>query len=177
MAQQNKKSMIDNALDVMKFDIDDSEKDLVQFVPMRDFSVATKEEPLLLTVNLQSCIALIAYEKNFSFLSHINLNIHEPDFSVDESKEMIRCNRVDDLYHEIIKAQDKINGIINIGLVLGVTPVEKEHKSRKVIEKDLVRMFERLRQNNISARRLPDISTYSFILDSRTGEIIPFILS
>lgn len=55
---------------------------------------------------------------------------------------------------------------------MGVTPVEKDHESRKVIEKDLQEMFEKLRINNISAIRMPDINSYSFILDSRTGKII-----
>lgn len=172
MSEHNKKSFIDNALDVMKFDIDDSERGLIQFVPMRSFGVATNEKPLLLTVNLQSCIALIAYEKNFSFLSHMNVITHEPDFSVDKSKELIKCNKVDDLYYKIMEARDKIKDTINVGLVLGVTPVERENKSRIVIEKDLAIMFEKLRKNNISTRRLPDISTHSFILDSRTGEVI-----
>ena len=61
------KKFIENALNVLKFDIDTSEKDLIKFVPMREYNVASKEKPLLLTANLQSCIALIAYEKNFSF--------------------------------------------------------------------------------------------------------------
>ena len=33
-------------------------------------------------------------------------------------------------------------------------------------------MFNKLRANKISARRLPDINSYSLILDSRTGTII-----
>lgn len=41
-----------------------------------------------------------------------------------------------------------------------------------ILEKDLICLFEKLRANNISAGRLPDISSFSFILDSRTGQII-----
>ena len=127
---------IRNALDVMKFDIGDSERDLVQFVNMREYSVVTTEKPLLLTIGLQSCIALFAYEKNFSFLSHMNIITCEPDFLINEQKEPIRCNRIDNLYEEIKKNQDRIKNTINIGLILGVTPVGKDHKSRVVIEKD-----------------------------------------
>jgi len=67
------KQFIENALKVMKFNIEETEKDLLQFVNMREYGVANKQKPLLLTIGLQSCIALIAYEKNFSFLAHMNV--------------------------------------------------------------------------------------------------------
>ncbi len=94
------------------------------------------------------------------------------DFELDENNEIVRCKKIDDLYDEILKNKDKITNTINIGLVLGVTPVEKDHESRKIIEKDLQEIFEKLRANNISAIRLPDINSFSFILDSRTGKIL-----
>lgn len=168
------KEFIENALKVMKFNIEESEKDLIQFVNMREYGVANKQKPLLLTIGLQSCIALIAYEKNFSFLAHMNVykGNCEKDFELDENNAIVRCKKIDDLYDEILKNKDKITNTINIGLVLGVMPVEKDHESRKVIEKDLQEMFEKLRINNISAIRMPDINSYSFILNSRTGTII-----
>lgn len=67
------KEFIDNALKVMKFDIEDKEKSLIQFVNMHEYGVATQEKPLLLTLGLQSCIGLIAQTNNFSFLSHMNV--------------------------------------------------------------------------------------------------------
>ena len=166
------KSFIENALKTMDFKIRDTDKNLIKFVNMCKYGVANEEKPLLLTVGLQSCVALIAYEKNFSFLAHINLyNYQEKDFEVNKRKEVTRCKKVNDLYNEISKVKDKINGTINIGLVLGVTP-EKEHENRKIIENDLLKMFEKLRKYNISARRLPDMNSFSFILDSRIGSII-----
>ncbi len=45
---------IENALKVMQFNIEESEKDLVQFVNMREYGVANKQKPLLLTIGLQS---------------------------------------------------------------------------------------------------------------------------
>lgn len=50
--------------------------------------------------------------------------------------------------------------------------MEKEYISRKVLEQDLLRLFEKMRANNVNAIRLPDINSFSFILDSRTGQII-----
>lgn len=168
------KEFIDNALKVMGFDIDDKEKPLIQFVNMREYGVATEERPLLLTMNLQSCIALIAYTKGFSFLAHMNVvrGNWSQDFDIDERNGNSKCKKVEDLYNEIIRHKDKISQPINIGLVLGITPVEKDYISRRVLENDLLKMFEKLRANNIRANRLPDINSWSFILDSRKGEII-----
>ena len=61
------KEFIENALKVMKFNIEEQETDLIKFVNMREYAVANSKEPLLLTIGLQSCIALIAYEKKFSY--------------------------------------------------------------------------------------------------------------
>ena len=168
------KEFIENALKVMQFNIEESEKDLVQFVNMREYGVANKQKPLLLTIGLQSCIALIAYEKSFSYLAHMNVikGNCKSDFELDENNEIVRCKKIDNLYDEILKNKDKITNTINIGLVLGVTPVEKDHESIKLIEKYLQEIFEKLRINYISAIRMPDINSYSFILDSRTGKII-----
>lgn len=63
-------------------------------------------------------------------------------------------------------------GPINIGLVLGVAPVEKDYISRRILEKDLLDLFEKLRTHNILGKRMPDINSFSFILDSRTGQIV-----
>lgn len=168
------KEFIDNALKVMGFDIDDKEKSLIQFVNMREYGVASEEKPLLLTLNLQSCIALIAHTKNFSFLAHMNVNRGNwgQDFDIDEANGSSKCKKVEDLYNEILKHKDKISQPINIGLVLGIAPVEKKYISRRILENDLLNMFEKLRVNNIRAIRLPDINSWSFILDSRTGKII-----
>lgn len=168
------KEFIENALKVMKFNIEETEKDLVQFVNMSEYGVAKQEKPLLLTIGLQSCIALIAYEKNFSFLAHMNVykGNCEKDFELDEKDQIVKCKKIENLYEEIMKNRENITDTINIGIVLGVTPVGKEHKSRKVIEKDLQEMFNKLRENKISAIRLPNINSYSLILDSRTGIII-----
>jgi len=165
---------IDNALEVMKFDINDKEKSLIQFVGMREYRVATEEKPLLLTLNLQSCIALIAYTKNFSFLAHMNVirGNWNHDFDIDEVNGNSMCKKVNDLYKEILIHKDKISQPINVGLVLGITPVERDYISRKILEDDLVKMFQKLREDNIYVNRLPDINSWNFILDSRTGKII-----
>lgn len=165
---------IENALNVMKFDLSDKDKELIQFVNMREYAVATQEKPLLFTVGLQSCIGLIAYTKNFSFLAHMNAakGNWDKDFEIDETNQIGRCKKIETLYREILKNKDKIMQTINIGLVLGVQPFEKDYISRRILEKDLLDLFERLRENNVWGKRIPDISSFSFILDSRVGQII-----
>lgn len=168
------KEFIENVLKVMKFDTNNINSDSVQFINMCEYGVSSKEKPLLLTCNLQTCIALVAYEKNFSFLAHMNVykgNWSE-DFELDNEGMPIRCKKVDDLYNEILKNQNKISDTVNIGLVLGVAPLEKDYKSRQIIEKDLLTLFQNLRRNNISSIRLPDVNSFSFILNSTTGNII-----
>lgn len=168
------KEFIENALNVMKFNISDEEKDLIQFVPMREYRVASEERPLLLTVNLQTCIALVAYTKGFSFLAHMNCNKGNwaRDFVVDEDNNVTGCKKVEELHNEIIKNKGKITEPLSIVLVLGVTPLEKDYASRQVLEKDLRTLFDRLSDNNVLAVRLPDISSFSFILDARNGDLI-----
>ena len=168
------KEFIENALNVMKFNIADEEKDLIQFVPMREYRVASEGKPLLFTINLQTCIALVAYTKDFSFLAHMNCNKGNwnQDFDTDDENNVTGCKKVEDLHNEIIKNKDKITEPISIGLVLGVTPLDKEYDSRQILEKDLRSLFERLSENNILAIRLPDINSFSFILDSRNGDLI-----
>lgn len=168
------KDFIENAVNVMKFNIADEEKELIQFVPMKEYRVANEEKPLLLTVNLQTCIALVAYTNGFSFLAHMNCNKGNwgQDFEIGEENNVTKCKKIEDLYNEIIKNKDKIAEPISIGLVLGVTPLDKEYDSRQILEKDLRSLFEKLSKSNISTIRLPDISSFSFILDSRNGDLI-----
>ena len=47
----------------MEFEEENIDASLVQFVNMWEYKVATKEKPMLLTVGLQSCIALYAGKK------------------------------------------------------------------------------------------------------------------
>ena len=57
------KEFVKNALKIMEFEEENIDANLVQFVNMWEYKVATKEKPMLLTVGLQSCIALYAGKK------------------------------------------------------------------------------------------------------------------
>lgn len=165
---------IDNALKVMNFDIENKEKELIQFVDMGDYGVSSEEKPLLLICNLQSCISLIAYSDKFSYLSHMNVygENSKNDFIINGINGNFRCTKIEDLFNEILIHKDKITSPVNIGLVLGITPVDTNHICRKILENDLEKLFEKLKAYNIESNRLPNINSYSFILDSRNGNLI-----
>lgn len=168
------KEFVKNALKIMEFEGENLEADSIQFVNMWEYKVATKEKPMLLTVGLQSCIALYAWEENFAFLAHMNIvggnSIY--DFETTESDIPIKCKKIDRLYEEIIKEKENMKQPLYIGLVLGVTPKEEDYPSRVVIEKDLKELMNRLEEQNILSVRVENLNGYSFILDSRNGNII-----
>lgn len=168
------KKFIDNVLKVMKFNIQYKEKELISFVNMTNYKVATKDKPLLLTINLQSCIALYAYTNNFSYLAHMNMykGNWQDDFEINESIVNSKCKKIDNLFCEIIKHKKGINEPVYIGLVLGISPLSEDYVSRVVLEKNLKSLIEHLNEVGISTIRNQDINSFNFILDSRYGIII-----
>ena len=168
------KEFVKNALKIMEFEEENIDANLVQFVNMWEYKVATKEKPMLLTVGLQSCIALYAWEENFAYLAHMNIvggnSIY--DFETTDNDIPIKCKKIDRLQEEILKQKENIKKPIYIGLVLGVTPKEEDYPSRMIIEKDLKELSKKLQEEGISTIRVEDINSFSFILDARNGNII-----
>ena len=158
----------------MEFEEENINANLVQFVNMWEYKVATKEKPMLLTVGLQSCIALYAQEENFAYLAHMNIvggnSIY--DFETTDNDIPIKCKKIDRLQEEILKQKENIKKTIYIGLVLGVTPKEEDYPSRMILEKDLKELSKKLQEEGISTIRVEDINSFSFILDARNGNII-----
>ena len=168
------KEFVKNALKIMEFEEENIDASLVQFVNMWEYKVATKEKPMLLTVGLQSCIALYAWEENFAYLAHMNIvggnSIY--DFETTDNDIPIKCKKIDRLQEEILKQKENIKNPIYIGLVLGVTPKEEDYPSRMILEKDLKELSKKLQEEGISTIRVEDINSFSFILDARNGNII-----
>lgn len=168
------KEFVKNALKIMEFEEENINANLVQFVNMWEYKVATKEKPILLTVGLQSCIALYAWEENFAYLAHMNIvggnSIY--DFETTDNDIPIKCKKIDRLQEEILKQKENIKKPIYIGLVLGVTPKEEDYPSRMILEKDLKELSKKLQEEGISTIRVEDINSFSFILDARNGNII-----
>lgn len=168
------KEFVKNALKIMEFEEENINANLVQFVNMWEYKVATKEKPMLLTVGLQSCIAIYAWEENFAYLAHMNIvggnSIY--DFETTDNDIPIKCKKIDRLQEEILKQKENIKKTIYIGLVLGVTPKEEDYPSRMILEKDLKELSKKLQEEGISTIRVEDINSFSFILDARNGNII-----
>ena len=168
------KEFVKNALKIMEFEEENINANLVQFVNMWEYKVATKEKPMLLTVGLQSCIALYAWEENFAYLAYMNIvggnSIY--DFETTDNDIPIKCKKIDRLQEEILKQKENIKKTIYIGLVLGVTPKEEDYPSRMILEKDLKELSKKLQEEGISTIRVEDINSFSFILDARNGNII-----
>lgn len=168
------KEFVKNALKIMEFEEENIDASLVQFVNMWEYKVATKEKPMLLTVGLQSCIALYAWEENFAYLAHMNIvggnSIY--DFETTDNDIPIKCKKIDRLQEEILKQKENIKKPIYIRLVLGVTPKEEDYPSRMILEKDLKELSKKLQEEGISTIRVEDINSFSFILDARNGNII-----
>ena len=104
------KEFVKNALKIMEFEEENINANLVQFVNMWEYKVATKEKPMLLTVGLQSCIALYAWEENFAYLAHMNIvggnSIY--DFETTDNDIPIKCKKIDRLQEEILKQKENI---------------------------------------------------------------------
>lgn len=168
------KEFVKNALKIMEFEEENIDASLVQFVNMWEYKVATKEKPMLLTVGLQSCIALYAWEENFAYLAHMNIvggnSVY--DFETTDNDIPIKCKKIDRLQEEILKQKENIKKPIYIGLVLGVTPKEEDYPSRMILEKGLKELSKKLQEEGISTIRVEDINSFSFILDARNGNII-----
>ena len=70
---------------------------------MHQYRVTNDENSLFLVENLQVCIGLYAYSKNFEYAVHINpVIIRRDEFLLDKYKNIKYCNRINDLYREII---------------------------------------------------------------------------
>lgn len=69
------KEDIKRHLEIWDFNLDNIDINLVEYVDMGEYKVATKEKPLLLVDNLQVCVSLFAYQNNFGFASHINTKV------------------------------------------------------------------------------------------------------
>ena len=168
------KEFVKNALKIMEFEEENINANLFQFVNMWEYKVATKEKPMLLTVGLQSCIALYAWEENFAYLAHMNIvggnSIY--DFETTDNDIPIKCKKIDRLQEEMLKQKENIKKPICIGLVFGVTPKEEDYPSRMILEKDLKELSKKLQEEGISTIRVEDINSFSFILDARNGNII-----
>ena len=78
------------------FELDKINLDEINHVPMHQYRISSKERPLLFIENLQVCIGLYAYSKNFGFAAHLNPVVMRGDeFQYDENKTVINVEQIE----------------------------------------------------------------------------------
>ena len=162
---------ISRILKLEEFDLDELNLNQIKHVPMHQYRTSSLEKPLLLIENLQVCIGLYAYSRNFGFAAHLNPVVMRGDeFKYDINKNIIYCNRIDDLFNAIIDA--KIQEPVYIGISVGFNPVEKTYQIVDMLDKSIDNLISKLNIIGIEAAKLALRENHIFILDSVNGQII-----
>lgn len=125
-------NFVRKCLDVWGYDLNDEIIELIKYVPVHQYAIATSEKPLLFVDNLQCCVALYAWTPNFGFLSHINTKDPQ-DYYVTDNQTPIKCRSMDDLYKSITNSGLTFMEPIKIGISIGCMPVVRTHPSMKSI--------------------------------------------
>jgi len=158
-------------LKLEEFDLDELNLNQIKHVPMHQYKTSSLEKPLLLIENLQVCIGLYAYSKNFGFAAHLNPVVMRGDeFQCDTEKNIVYCNRIDDLFNAIIDA--KIQEPVYIGISVGFSPVEKTYQIVDMLDKSIDNLISKLNIMGIEATKLTLRENHIFILDSVNGQVI-----
>lgn len=165
------KETISRILKLEDFELDKFNLNEIQHVPMHQYRTSSIEKPLLLIENLQVCVGLYAYGKNFGFAAHLNpVVIRGDEFECDENKNIIYCNRIDDLFNAIINS--KIEGNIYIGISIGFNPVWETYKLINLLDKFIDKLISKLNIVGIDTTKLDINCNHIFILDTTNGRII-----
>jgi len=163
--------IISRILKLEEFELDNFDLNQIKHVPMHQYRISSSEKPLLLIENLQVCIGLYAYSKNFGFAAHLNpVVMLGNEFQSDENKNIRYCNRVDDLFNAIIDA--KVQELVYIGISLGFNPVEKTYQVLDILNKSIDDLILKLNTIGIEAAKLDLKDNHIFILDSVNGQVI-----
>lgn len=162
---------ISRILNIEGFQLDELNLNQIKHVPMHQYEISSLEKPLLLIENLQVCIGLYAYSKNFGFAAHLNpLVIRGSEFECDENKNIIYCNRIDDLFNAIINSIPKEK--VYIGITLGFNPVRETNQQVYMLDKAIDKLISKLNLMGIDAEKLDLRHNHIFILDTINGKII-----
>lgn len=162
---------IERLLKIEEFNLNKIDINKIKHVPMHQYRVSSKERPLLLIENLQVCIGLYAYSKNFAYAAHLNPVVMRGDeFMLDENKNIKYCNRITDLYRKII--MNKINDDIYIGISIGCNPSYETYEVIEMLNKLIDILIIRLQNIGINAIKLCTENKHIFIVDSINQKII-----
>lgn len=165
----------ERTLNILNFDLEKIDVSKIQYVHMNNFCYSTKYRPNLFTFNLQTCVALYLYGKDFTFLAHINTtekNVSELFFNQYSKKfillnfllENILCRN----YWNIYKNDEQFY----TGLVYVCTPYPKDRIIIKSINDGINNMILQASKMGININRLEDKNLPEFVLDFDSKEFI-----
>lgn len=161
---------ISRILKIEEFELDELNLNNIKHVPMHQYRISSLEKPLLLIENLQVCIGLYAYSKNFGFGAHLNPVVMRGDeFTCDENKNIIYSRRIDDLYNTIIESKIKD---VSIGIGIGFNPTHKTYKAVDILNRSIDNLILKLNSIGIIANKLDLINEHVFIIDTVNERII-----
>ena len=154
----------------------------VKTVNMGGNAIATDEKPCLFTFGLNTCIGLVGLAENFAFLSHIDMGglmssgQWEKQYrQLPNGKWEVRTKALKEtweLYIAIYRNKDKIKTPIDIILVEGICPVDKEDEHWRLLESGLDNL-ERMCMQNLGIQiNRKTISSSSILVDSRDRNVI-----
>ena len=153
----------------------------VKPVGMGGNAIATDEKPCLFTFGLITCIGLVGLAENFAFLSHIDMgglmgNQWETQYrQLPNGKWEVKTKALKEtwtLYNAIYRNKDKIKTPIDIILVEGTCPVDKEDEHRRLLERGLDNLENMCMQNLGIQINRKTISSSSILVDSRDKNVI-----
>ena len=157
----------------------------VKPVEMWENAIATDEKPCLFTFGLDTCIGLVGLADKFAFLSHIDMgqgsignmsrqwNIAFQQLPNGKTNVITKgCKEPIALYNAIYRNKDKIKTPIDIILVEGICPVDKENEHRKLLESGLENLEHMCMKNLGIQINRKTISSSSILVDSRDRNVI-----
>ena len=161
---------IERLLKIEEFDLNEIELNKIKHVPMHQYRVSTQENPYLLVENLQVCIGLYAYSKDFAYAAHINPVVMRGDeFIIDENKNIKYCNRVENLCKEIVNHKPSN---VYIGLYIGCNPVKETYEVVEMLNNLIDELILKLKTIGINATKLSLENNHIFIVASKNEDII-----
>lgn len=167
------KNLLERSLKICNFDVEQIDIEIIQHVPMHEWKISTKDKPLLYVENLQCCVGIYTYGNNFAFAAHINTVVFDKnEYTLDENKEPLYCNRCHDLLTALLKFNGKIVEPFKIGISLGATPLKDTEKSMQLIYYGMNQVIKEMNRLGIPVVQLETIYEPEFIIDALNNCII-----
>lgn len=166
-------SFVRKILEIFDFDINKLDVNKISYVHMNDYKFSSFDKPLLLTFNLQCCVAIYLYGNGFGFLAHINTvksNLSSVFFNFQNNEFLLS-----DLVLEKLKNYSKYNGKYDefyIGMVLGSSPYSNDYYIIDSIIEGMNNLVKNASLYGIKVQLNNEINLPDFIMNTITNEFI-----